>query len=75
MRVSKHGWGHDEVCAMLKGFGFRVAERAKHTICEHGDYPDLTLGVPRHKVLREWVSRDAVKLVDQLRERERHDHD
>ena len=70
MRATKHGWGHDEVCSMLRGFGFRVEEGGKHTICEHPDHPDLTMGVPRHNVLRSWVSEDAVKLVDELTRRQ-----
>ena len=70
MRRTPFDWGHDEVCKMLSGYRFKCWEGGKHTICQHETFEDLTISVPRHNVLRPWVARDAVALVDEAARRE-----
>jgi hypothetical protein len=68
MRDSPYCWGQTDKEHLLKGFGFRWRE-GKHRIYFHSIFKDLTIGVPRHNTLKEWVARDAVKLIDELIER------
>ena len=67
-RVSPHDWSPGKVVALLEGFGFESWEGKKHIICRHKDNPDVYHVVPRHRRLRSYVVRDAVKLIDSIRE-------
>jgi len=65
MRASASGWGQSDFERLFEGFGFK-AKGKKHRIYYHPKFPDLWISVPRHNVLKEWVARDAVKLIDEL---------
>jgi hypothetical protein len=69
MRASQSGWGQADFERLFTGFGFK-ARQGKHTIHMHSQFSDLVIGVPRHNSLKEWVARDAVKLIDELIERQ-----
>lgn len=65
MRNSPSGWGQKDFERLLAGFGFEWKE-GKHRIYYHREFPLLVISVPRHNKLKDWVARDAVKLVDEL---------
>jgi hypothetical protein len=65
MRSTSSGWGQADFERLFTGFGFD-SKGKKHTIYFHPQFPDLVMGVPRHNKLKEWVARDAVKLIDEL---------
>jgi hypothetical protein len=69
MRASQSGWGQNDFSRLLLGSGFQKREGGKHTIYHHPVHPDLRISVPRHDKLREWVARDAIKLLDELNHR------
>ena len=69
MRRSSSGWGQKDFERLFSGFGFRWKE-GKHRKYYHPDFPDLWIAVPRHNTLREWVTRDAVRLIDELMARQ-----
>lgn len=69
MRKSASGWGQRDFERLLGGFGFKWREGGKHRIYFHQHFSDLCISVPRHNTLREWVARDAVKLIDELTNR------
>jgi hypothetical protein len=66
MRNTQSGWGQSDFDRLLSGFGFDCREGKKHSIYSHKKFPNLRISVPRHNSLKEWVARDAVKLVDEL---------
>jgi hypothetical protein len=68
MRSSKSGWSQTDFGHLFEGFGFKYRE-GKHRVYFHPRFPDLIMGVPRHNVLKKWVARDAVKLIDELKNR------
>jgi hypothetical protein len=70
MRNSPSGWGQSDFEHLLKGFGFDCRQ-GKHSIYYHTKYPNLLISVPRHNSLKEWVARDAVKLIDELKKLEK----
>ena len=65
MRRSSSGWGQRDFEHLFSGFGFRWKE-GLHRKYYHPDFPDLWISIPRHKTLKEWVTRDAVGLIDEL---------
>ena len=65
MRNSASGWSQKDFQKLFEGFGFK-AKGKKHAVYIHSSFPDLRMSVPRHNVLRDWVARDAVKLIDEL---------
>lgn len=65
MRNTRSGWGQNDFDLLFSGFGF-ISKGRKHAIYFHPKFPDLAMGVPRHNKLKEWVARDAVKLIDEL---------
>jgi hypothetical protein len=69
MRNSPSGWGQRDFERLFLGFGFIRKEGKKHTIYFHPRFLDLWISVPRHNTLREWVARDAVKLLDEVIQR------
>lgn len=66
MRRSASGWGQTDFEHLLSGYGFKWKEGKKHRIYIHSKFQDLLISVPRHNSLKEWVARDAVKLIDEL---------
>ena len=69
MRASKAGWGPDDLHRLFLGFGFRCREGARHRIYIHERYPDIRDTVPRHGELPVGYIQDAVKIIDQVLER------
>ncbi len=65
MRNTNSGWGQSDFKHLFEGFGFNV-RGTKHAIYYHPEYPELWMSVPRHNSLKEWVARDAVKVIDEL---------
>jgi hypothetical protein len=65
MRNSPSGWGQKDFERLLTGFGFKYRE-GKERVYINRRFPQLRISVPRHSSLREWVARDAVKLIDEL---------
>jgi hypothetical protein len=70
MRVSKDGWGQNDLRRLYEGFGFVSREGSKHTIYKHPSYPFLRATVARHNKLAVGYIQDAVKLIDKLKELE-----
>jgi hypothetical protein len=66
MRGSSAGWGQKDFESLLSGFGFKWKEGKKHRVYYHPEFPNLWISIPRHNSLRNWVARDAVKLIDEL---------
>jgi hypothetical protein len=66
MRRSSSGWSQTDFEHLLVGFGFQWREGKRQRIYIHSKFQDLSISVPRHNSLKEWVARDAVKLVDEL---------
>ena len=66
MHRSPSGWGQTDFEHLLEGFGFKWKEGKRHRIYSHHKFPDLSISVPRHNALKEWVARDAVKLINEL---------
>lgn len=71
MKRSPHGYGDQDMMTVLVGHGFRYREGNKHTVYQHKTHADLTISVPRHRDLRAWVSRDVVRLIETLAQREK----
>lgn len=67
MRNSPSGWGQLDLERLLTGFGFEYREGKKHRIYFHGTHRRLRISVPRHDSLRDWVARDAVRLIDEVK--------
>jgi len=68
MRQSKHGWGHDDLHTLYRGFGFWYREGPKHRIYIHTEYPELRATVARHDPLPLGYVRRAIELIDRLKE-------
>lgn len=68
-RASPHDWTAEQVISLLESFGFECWEGARHTLCRHKDDPSVYHTVPRHRRLRAYVVRDAVKLIDRVQAR------
>lgn len=66
MRKTSSGWGQRDFEHLLTGFDFGWKEGKKHRIYIHRKFQDLLISVPRHNSLRQWVARDAIKLIDEL---------
>lgn len=69
MRKTHNGWTQLDFERLLTGFGFTYREGKKHRIYAHSEFGDLRISVPRHNVLKEWVAREAVALIEALEER------
>lgn len=69
MRSSPHDWGERDFERLLLHFGFSQREGSNHTIYRHSDLPNgMVVTVPRHRDLRPYVARKAVRAVDLVRE-------
>jgi len=66
MRSSPCGWGQKDFEHLFNGFEFQWREGKKHRIYIHSKFKDLSISVPRHDSLKEWVARESVKLIDDL---------
>ena len=66
MRNSPRGWNQTDFEHLFNGFEFQWREGKKHRIYIHTKFKDLSISVPRHNSLKEWVARDSIKLIDEL---------
>ena len=66
MRSTSSGWGQKDFEQLLSGFDFGWREGKKHRVYIHRKFQNLIISVPRHDSLKQWVSRAAVKLIDEL---------
>lgn len=66
-RLSPHDWSPDEVVALLSSFGFVCWEGKKHTVCRHPKDPNVYHTIPRHRRVRSYVVKAAVRLIDATR--------
>lgn len=74
MRRSPHGHGQRDFRRLFKHFGFEELKKTKHWAFRHElmDPGDVVL-VPRHKDVRAYVARKAVKAIDLVIERQERD--
>lgn len=68
MRQTQTGWGQIDFEHLLIGFGFKHKGK-KHKIYQHPIHTDLIISVPRHNSLKPWVAREAVKIIEELIQR------
>ncbi len=66
-RNSPYDWTRNQVVKLLGSFDFECWEGGKHTICRHKAKPEVYLSIPRHRKIRAYVVRAAVKLIDETR--------
>jgi len=67
MQNTHSGWGQKDFERLFLGYGF-IKGGKKHDIYSHPKYKELSIAVPRHNKLKEWVAREAVKLIKELLE-------
>jgi hypothetical protein len=60
-------WSPGEVVQLLAGFGFECWEGKKHTVCRHPGHPEVYHVIPRHRVVRPYVVRGAVRVIETLK--------
>ncbi len=65
MQASPSGWGQKDFERLFLGYGFEK-RGTKHDIYIHTKYKELRMSVPRHNSLKEWVAREAVKIIKEL---------
>jgi hypothetical protein len=70
MRRSKSGWRPVDFETLYTGFDFENCGGTRHTIYIHSKYKQLRATVARHNTLADGYAATAVKLIDQLHERE-----
>lgn len=70
MRNSTSGWGQKDFEQLLPGYGFIWKEGKRHRLYRHPKHPELRISVPRHGSLKDWVARDAIKLIDELEKKD-----
>jgi hypothetical protein len=75
MRRTPAGWTSADFERLYTGFGFVRRNRGAHTVYQYLSYPWLYAAVPRHRALKAWVARDAVRLIDELRQLQEAGHD
>ena len=68
MKNTKSGWGQKDFDLLFRGHDFEFREGKKHRIYWHPQFPELMISVPRHDSLKEWVARDAIKILSKLEE-------
>jgi hypothetical protein len=66
MRRTPAGWTFADFERLYSGFGFVSRNRGAHTVYFHPRYPWLRGSVPRHRVLKTWVTRKAIALIDEF---------
>jgi len=68
MRRAPHGNTPGDIERLLSHFGFKKQEGANHSIFRHDALPPgEVVTVPRHRPVRAYVARRAVKAVDSIR--------
>ncbi|MEK7468317.1 MAG: hypothetical protein AAB074_12965 [Planctomycetota bacterium] len=66
MRATSAGWSEQDFSRLFLGYGFDKKGGGGHTKYSHPRYPALLITVPRHRKLKNWVAREAVKLIEKL---------
>lgn len=66
MRQSQTNWKQNDIISLYEGFGFSVKHGANHDIVKHPDYPELRQTIPRHKKVKPYIVKQAIKLIDRL---------
>ncbi len=66
-RNSPYDWTPNQVVKLLEGFDFECWQGRQHTICRHKAKPEVYLPIPRHRRIRAYIVRAAVKLIDGTR--------
>ena len=75
MRRSKAGCRPADIDRLDKGFGFVAEEGGDHTLYTHERYHDLQAAVARHRTLAIGYYSHAVRLVDEVRAREKREQE
>lgn len=71
MRRSQTGWHSHDLHSLYLGFGFKIRAGSNHDIISHPVYLELRQVVSRHpSELSPGYIRDAIKIIDRLRELE-----
>ena len=71
MKRSPHGWGEEDMKAVLTGHGFKYRQGGRHTVYQHEKHGELRIAVPRHRDLKPWVARDVIRLIESLADLEK----
>ncbi len=73
MRRTRSGWGEDDLDRLYRSFSFReiTRPRAPHRVYVHPAHPDLRATVARKKSLPKGYPTTAVRIIDQLLERQK----
>lgn len=66
MRLTKYGWGADDMDALLTGFGFERREGGKHIVYAHPEFPELRQTVSRQRNLPPGYAQSTVKIIEHL---------
>jgi len=77
MRNNPKGWRFQQLRGLLEHFGFDVRQPSgggSHAIFSHPDL-DYILSIPRARPIKEFYVKQAVKAVDNLFEKWRHEDD
>ena len=69
IRRSPYDRAPRELHRVLVHFGFEKTEGGSHTIYIHEQFEDVTVTVPRHRVLRANVARSVVRAIDLVEKR------
>lgn len=67
MRLSRSGWGMDDLHKLYIGFGFEWEDGGSHRLYKHPKFPQLYSTVGRHKSLAKGYPTAAIRLIDQLK--------
>ena len=69
IRRSPYDRTQREIDRILTYFDFERTEGRSHTIYIHEQFQDVRVTVPRHRVLRAYVARNAVSAIDLVEDR------
>lgn len=68
MRRSRAGWKRRDLDALYQGFNFVLNNGRKHDYYIHTDFPVLRDTVKRSRNASEYNVRNAIRLIDKLKE-------
>jgi ABC-type bacteriocin/lantibiotic exporter with double-glycine peptidase domain len=69
LRESQKGRKRADLESLYKGFGFRIQTASGgHDKVTHPDFPSLITSLPRHRNILPYLVREAVRLVDELKQ-------
>lgn len=67
MRQSQTNWKQNDIISLYEGFGFTIKHGSNHDLVRHSNYPELRQTIPRHKKVKPYIVKQAVKLIDRLK--------